>query len=253
MAVAASSARSVPRNLSGHATARRLGNCGTSHRLTASPPVVASGEPLLERVPLLDKHLGDYETAVEPGTLDRIRELAEPLRGAARAARERDRVRRWRRRAPGHARRAAPRSRDRGRLAGDPRQRRVLRRDQAGPQRVARRRRGVEQPDGAHLPRAGARQRAPTRRRVGLRGDARPAARRDARVRAQCRRRPREHEVDLALPHRPDRREPEGMELLPGFRRAIRRVGVDDAAVRSRRRCHARRRCSRLRASIRSR
>ena len=36
---------------------------------------------MLERVPLLDKHLGDYETAVEPGTLDRIRELAEPLRG----------------------------------------------------------------------------------------------------------------------------------------------------------------------------
>jgi trehalose synthase len=37
---------------------------------------------LLERVPLLDKHLGDYEDVVEPGTLERIRELAEPLRGA---------------------------------------------------------------------------------------------------------------------------------------------------------------------------
>jgi trehalose synthase len=36
---------------------------------------------LLERVPLLDKHLSDYEDAVEPGTLERIRELAEPLRG----------------------------------------------------------------------------------------------------------------------------------------------------------------------------
>ena len=37
---------------------------------------------MLERVPLLDKHLDDYDDAVEPGTLDRIRELAAPLRGA---------------------------------------------------------------------------------------------------------------------------------------------------------------------------
>jgi trehalose synthase len=37
---------------------------------------------LLERVPLLDKHLDDYDDAVEPGTLDRIRELAAPLCGA---------------------------------------------------------------------------------------------------------------------------------------------------------------------------
>ena len=37
---------------------------------------------MLERVPLLDKHLADYADAVEPGTLDRIRELAAPLRGA---------------------------------------------------------------------------------------------------------------------------------------------------------------------------
>jgi trehalose synthase len=36
---------------------------------------------LLERVPLLDKHLDDYAAVVEPGTLERIRELAEPLRG----------------------------------------------------------------------------------------------------------------------------------------------------------------------------
>src|SRR4051794_18043972 len=87
MAAAASSARSVPRNLSGHATARvgdgTSGDCGhTSNRLTASPALVASGDPLLERVPLLDKHLDDYEGIVEPGTLERIRELAEPLRGA---------------------------------------------------------------------------------------------------------------------------------------------------------------------------
>jgi len=37
---------------------------------------------LLERVPLLDKSLDDYAAVVEPGTLERIRELAEPLRGA---------------------------------------------------------------------------------------------------------------------------------------------------------------------------
>jgi trehalose synthase len=37
---------------------------------------------LLERVPLLDKHLDDYTDVVEAGTLERIRELAEPLRGA---------------------------------------------------------------------------------------------------------------------------------------------------------------------------
>jgi trehalose synthase len=37
---------------------------------------------LLERVPLLDKHLDDYADVVAPGTLERIRALAEPLRGA---------------------------------------------------------------------------------------------------------------------------------------------------------------------------
>ncbi len=37
---------------------------------------------MLERVPLLDKSLDDYAAVVEPGTLERIRALAEPLRGA---------------------------------------------------------------------------------------------------------------------------------------------------------------------------
>ena len=31
---------------------------------------------MLERVPLLDKHLDDYADVVEPGTLERIRTLA---------------------------------------------------------------------------------------------------------------------------------------------------------------------------------
>jgi trehalose synthase len=37
---------------------------------------------VLERVPLLDKHLDDYEGIVEPGTIERLRELAAPLQGA---------------------------------------------------------------------------------------------------------------------------------------------------------------------------
>jgi trehalose synthase len=37
---------------------------------------------VLERVPLLDKHLDDYADVVAPGTLERLRELAAPLRGA---------------------------------------------------------------------------------------------------------------------------------------------------------------------------
>jgi trehalose synthase len=37
---------------------------------------------LLERVPLLEKHLADYADVVEPGTIERIRELAAPLKGA---------------------------------------------------------------------------------------------------------------------------------------------------------------------------
>ena len=37
---------------------------------------------MLERVPLLDKHLDDYEGVVEDGTVERIRELAKPLAGA---------------------------------------------------------------------------------------------------------------------------------------------------------------------------
>ena len=37
---------------------------------------------MLERVPLLDKRLDDYANVVEPGTIERIRELAAPLQGA---------------------------------------------------------------------------------------------------------------------------------------------------------------------------
>jgi trehalose synthase len=37
---------------------------------------------VLERVPLLAKELDDYSEVVEPGTIERLRALAEPLRGA---------------------------------------------------------------------------------------------------------------------------------------------------------------------------
>jgi trehalose synthase len=37
---------------------------------------------LLERVPLLERSLADYADVVEPGTIERIRELAAPLQGA---------------------------------------------------------------------------------------------------------------------------------------------------------------------------
>ncbi len=37
---------------------------------------------MLERVPLLEKKLDDYANVVEPGTIERIRELAAPLQGA---------------------------------------------------------------------------------------------------------------------------------------------------------------------------
>jgi trehalose synthase len=37
---------------------------------------------VLERVPLLEKHLNDYAGTVDVDVIDRIRELAEPLRGA---------------------------------------------------------------------------------------------------------------------------------------------------------------------------
>jgi trehalose synthase len=37
---------------------------------------------VLERVPLLDKHLDDFAGVVEPGTIERLRELAAPLQGA---------------------------------------------------------------------------------------------------------------------------------------------------------------------------
>ncbi|HEX5097001.1 MAG TPA: glycosyltransferase [Acidimicrobiia bacterium] len=37
---------------------------------------------MLERVPLLEKSLDEYAPVVEPGTIERIRELAKPLQGA---------------------------------------------------------------------------------------------------------------------------------------------------------------------------
>ena len=46
-----------------------------------SPCGAASGLPVLERVPLLEKQLDDYTDIVGPETIERIRELARPLEG----------------------------------------------------------------------------------------------------------------------------------------------------------------------------
>src|SRR5262249_34852158 len=77
IARAASSAASDPRNLSGHTIAR-----GTRIDWPLSLPPVAPGADVLERVPLLEKDLADYAEIVEPGALERIKELAAPFEGA---------------------------------------------------------------------------------------------------------------------------------------------------------------------------
>src|SRR6516164_2192021 len=61
---------------------RWLSSWHDPHRLAAAPAPRRLRSPnVLERVPLLDKQIDDYAEVVEPGTLERIRELAEPLRG----------------------------------------------------------------------------------------------------------------------------------------------------------------------------
>ncbi len=188
---------------------------------------------MLERVPLLDRNLADYEGVVAPGTVERIRELAEPLQGA--------RVLHVNATAYGGGvaellSTHVPLSCDVGlerRVAGHPRQRRVLRGHQDGAQRAAGCRRRVEQQHGARLPRARGRQRDRARGRVGLHRHPRSAARGHPGVHPGPRRRPAQYEVDLALPHRPHRRERDSVGLLPAVHRAVRRIRVDDAAVRA--------------------
>ena len=92
---------------------------------------------MLERVPLLEKELADYEEVAGVEAIERIRALAEPLPGRPGPAHQRHRVRRRRGRAALHPRPAAAQPRDRSRVAGHPRQRRVLRGHQGGPQRAA--------------------------------------------------------------------------------------------------------------------
>ena len=69
-----------------------------------------------------------------------------------------------------------------------------------------------------------------------------------------ARRRAREHEVDLALPHRPHRRQPDGVEVLPGRSSSstTRRCGRCPSSSPTRMPQRPRR-CSRRRASTRSR
>ena len=190
---------------------------------------------MLERVPLLEKELDDYLDVVGP-EVARTHPRARPAAaGQAGPPHQRDRVRRRRRRAARHPCPAAPQRRPRRRMAGDARQRRVLRRDQAGPQRAPGRGRRVDTGDAAHLPREGPRQLTAPRRGVRLRRRPRPATRRAAALPPRPSVAPVERdEVDLALPHRPDRRQPGRVGVLPTLRRAPPRVGVDHAAVRAR-------------------
>ena len=73
---------------------------------------------MLDRVPLLEKHLATTSGWSASTSSTRSCELAEPLPGRAGAARQRHRLRRRRRRAARHPRAAAPQRRHRRRLAG---------------------------------------------------------------------------------------------------------------------------------------
>ena len=208
---------------------------------------------MLERVPLLDKHLDDYEGVVEPGTLERIRELAEPLRGA--------RVLHVNATAYG------------GGVAELLATHVALLRDVGieaewqvihGSDEFFSVTKTVHNAlQGADVEWTSQMERIYLEKvldnALQLEGDwdyvvmhdPQPAAMLDyARSKGVAH---DEHEVDLALPHRPHRRQPDRVEVLPEIRRAVRRVGVDDAGVRAR--DHAARpdACSRRRASIRSR
>src|SRR5262249_39761219 len=77
IAAVAAAASSVPRNLSGQATDR----AGMADRLPLTPPP-ARTRHMLERVPLLEKELADYEEVAGAEAIERIRALAEPFRGA---------------------------------------------------------------------------------------------------------------------------------------------------------------------------
>ena len=191
---------------------------------------------MLDRVPLLEKELADYTDVVGAETVERIRDLARPLARRPGAAHQRHGVRRGRRRAPRHPRAPPAQRRPRRRVAGHARQRRVLRRHQAGPQRPPGGRHRVDTADAAHLPRTGARQLAAPRRASGTSSSC------TTRSPRHCCSFLRDHpllstadtKLDLALPHRPDGREPPGVGVLPAVRRAAPRVGLDDAGVRPR-------------------
>ena len=212
---------------------------------------------MLERVPLLEKHLDDYAGVVERrGRSNASASSPRRSQGARVLHVERDRVRRRRRRAARHPRAAAARLGHRGRVAGDPRQRRVLR---ASPRPCTTRCRaptssGPRRCSAIYLEKV-------LDNALLLEGewdfvvihDPQPAAMLELRARV-TRRRPapstkwiwRCH-IDLTDAN------PDGVGVLPAVRRAVRRVGVDDAAVRARvaRRWTAS--CTRRRASTRSR
>ena len=165
---------------------------------------------MLERVPLLDKHLDDYERrrrARHARAHPRARGAAARRPGAAR---QRDRLRRWRRRAPRDPRRrccATSASKPSGRSST------AATSSSASPRRCTTR---CKAPTSSGTPRwSASTSSASSTTRSQLDGewdyivihDPQPAAMREfVRGRGVA---TREHQVDLALPHRPHRCEPD--------------------------------------------
>ena len=142
-----------------------------------------------------------------PTCVERIRGAGGAAPWVPRPAHQRDRLRRWRGRAPRHARPAAAQRRHRRRLAGDPGQRRVLRHHEGGPQRAAGRRRRLVEPQCSASTSSRCSTTLSASKASGTSSwshDPQPAAfrsfLRDSELGSA------RDEVDLALPHRPHRR-----------------------------------------------
>ena len=161
-------------------------------------------------------------------TIAEIREAAEPLRGPGSCTSARPRT------AAGSPSCSPPTSRccaasGSSRVAGAPRQRRVLHDHQAGPQRAPGRRHGVDAGDAARPTWSASSTTRCSSRTAGTSSSSTTRSR--PRCCTSCATHPSfssgTDPVDLALPHRPDGRQAGGLGVLPTVRRAARRVGVD--------------------------
>ena len=183
---------------------------------------------MLQEVTLGQKSLSDYTHIAGKELIERIRELAEPLEGAARPPRQRHRLRRRRLGDPLHDRAADARRRPRRPLARDLRQGRVLQRDQAPPQLAAGRRGDADRRAVGAVRRDQRDQRRGPARRVGHDHRPRPAA-----DRAAPRRGREEPQLDLALPHRPLRAQPGADRPPAAADRGVRRDRLAHARLRA--------------------